>query len=148
MEHEKLHGTLRHTRLTNESADYVSKREQLRLAEIELMRQRERVAELRRLLPKGAAVKDYAFEEGPADLNVGDSPIRSVRLSELFTAPNRSVALYHFMFGKQNTSPCPMCSMLIDGYNGVAPHMAENVDFAIVAAADPPALRAYARERG
>ena len=54
MGHRKLNGTLRHTRLPNESADYIAKREQLRLAEVDLMRQRERVAELRRQLPQGA----------------------------------------------------------------------------------------------
>jgi predicted dithiol-disulfide oxidoreductase (DUF899 family) len=42
---------MRQTRLTNEPADYLARRDQLRLAEIELMRQRERVAELRRPLP-------------------------------------------------------------------------------------------------
>jgi predicted dithiol-disulfide oxidoreductase (DUF899 family) len=56
----------RQTNLANESADYLAKRDTLRLAEIELMRQRERVAELRRQLPKGAVVSDYVFEEGPA----------------------------------------------------------------------------------
>ena len=44
--------------LRNESDEYLSKREELRLAEIELMRQRERVAELRRTLPQGAALQD------------------------------------------------------------------------------------------
>ena len=58
------------------------------------------------------------------------------------------MVLYHFMYGKRNTSPCPMCTMLIDGLNGVADHLAENVDLAIVAAADPTALRAHARTRG
>jgi predicted dithiol-disulfide oxidoreductase (DUF899 family) len=38
--------------------------------------------------------------------------------------------------------------MWIDGYNGVAHHLKQNVDFAIAAAADPPALRAHARARG
>jgi predicted dithiol-disulfide oxidoreductase (DUF899 family) len=38
--------------------------------------------------------------------------------------------------------------MWIDGYNGVALHLAENVDFVIAAAADPPALRQHARNRG
>ena len=52
------------------------------------MRQRERVAELRRGLPQGAALQDYAFEEGPVNLDAGDTPIRTVRLSELFGAPN------------------------------------------------------------
>jgi predicted dithiol-disulfide oxidoreductase (DUF899 family) len=138
----------RQTNLTNEPADYLAKRNTLRLAEIELMRQRERVAELRRRLPKGAVVSDYVFEEGPARLDDGDSPVRPVRLSELFTGPNRSVVIYHFMYGKSNTKPCPMCTMFIDGWNGVAHHLAQNVDVAIVAAADPIALRAHARSRG
>jgi len=148
MGHEKLNGTLRHTRLPNESPDYIAKREELRVAEIDLMRQSERVAELRRQLPQGATVQDYAFEEGPVSLDDGDAPTRTVRLSELFTGPNRSVVLYHFMYGKQNTSPCPMCTMVIDGFNGVVDHVIQNVDFAIVAAADPSALRAHARTRG
>jgi predicted dithiol-disulfide oxidoreductase (DUF899 family) len=38
--------------------------------------------------------------------------------------------------------------MWIDGYNGVGHHLAQNVDFAIAAAADPPALRQHARNRG
>jgi predicted dithiol-disulfide oxidoreductase (DUF899 family) len=148
MVHETIDGTYRQTNLQNEPANYLSKREELRLAEIELMRQRERVAELRRRLPKGAIVQDYEFEEGPTDLNAGDKPTRTVRLSELFTGENRSLVLYHFMFGKRNTSPCPMCTLWIDGVNGVAHHLVQNVDFAIVAAADPTALRAHARTRG
>jgi len=145
---EMIKGTFRQTNLPNESDEYLSKREELRLAEIELMRQRERVAELRRGLPQGTAVQDYAFEEGPANLDAGDTPIRSVRLSELFSAPNRTLVVYHFMFGKKKTTPCPMCTLWIDGWNGVAHHLAQNVDVAIVGAADPIALRAHARRRG
>ena len=52
------------------------------------------------------------------------------------------------MYGKRQTKPCPMCTAWIDGINGVAHHIAQNVDFAIVAAADPAALRAHARARG
>jgi predicted dithiol-disulfide oxidoreductase (DUF899 family) len=148
MVHETIDGTYRQTNLQNEPANYLSKREELRLAEIELMRQRERVAKLRRRLPKGAIVQDYEFEEGPTDLNAGDKPTRTVRLSALFTGENRSLVLYHFMYGKRNTSPCPMCTLWIDGVNGVAHHLVQNIDFAIVAAADPTALRAHARTRG
>ncbi len=36
--------------------------------------------------------------------------------------------------------------MWIDGYNGVAHHIAQNIDFAIVAPAELPALRAHARQ--
>jgi predicted dithiol-disulfide oxidoreductase (DUF899 family) len=142
------HDIYRQTNLTNESADYLSKREELRLAEIELMHQRERVADLRRHLPEGAIVQDYVFEEGPAGLDAGDTPIRTVRLSELFTGSDRSLVVYHFMYGKKQTSPCPMCTLWIDGLNGVAHHLAQNVDVAIVAAADPPALRKHGRARG
>ena len=141
-------GTFRQTNLTNESSDYLSKREELRLAEIDLMRQRERVAELRRHLPQGAAIQDYQFEEGPRDLNAGDAPLHNVRLRELFTKPNRSLIIYHFMYGKQQSKACPMCTAWLDGANGVAHHLAQNLDFAVVAAADVPTLRAFARTRG
>ena len=139
---------MRYTRLAGESTDYVACREELRVAELDLMRRQERVAELRRCLPGGAVVEDYAFVEGPADLDASDAPVKAVRLSELFNAPGRSLIVYHFMCGKRQTSPCPMCTMWIDGFNSVARHLAENVDFVIAAAADPPTLRAHARIRG
>lgn len=148
MVHEMIDGTFRQTNLQNESPEYLSKREELRQAEIELMRQRERVAELRRGLPTGTDVQDYEFLEGPTSLDAGDEPVTKVRMSELFTAPDRALVIYHLMFGKKQTKPCPMCTAWIDGYNGVAHHIAQNVDFAIVAAADPSALREYARDRG
>ena len=136
------------TRLPGESAAYRTARAELLQAEVELMRQRERVAAQRRALPPGPVVPDYTFLEGPAHLDGGDEPVRSVALSELFTAPGRALVVYHFMYGKRQTSPCPMCTLWIDGYNGVARHLAQNVDFAVVAAADPGPLRAHARRRG
>ena len=148
MVHEMIDRTYRQTNLPNESAEYLAKREELRLAEIELLNTRERVAALRRELPKGATIQDYEFIEGPTSLEEGDEPAGKVRLSELFTGPDRSLVIYHFMYGKKQTSPCPMCTAWIDGYNGVAHHLAQNVDLAIVAAADPSTLRAYAQERG
>ena len=145
---ETIDGTFRQTNLPNESKEYLRAREDVRLAEIELMRARERVAELRRALPKGAEIQDYEFLEGAASFTDGDEPVTKVRLSELFTSLDRSLVIYHFMFGKKQTTACPMCTAWIDGFNGVAHHIAQNVDFAIVAAADPAVLRAYARERG
>jgi len=148
MVHEMIDGTYRQTNLPNEPAEYLVAREEVRQAEIELMRQRERVAELRRRLPKGATVQDYEFLEGPASLDAGDEPVTKVRLSELFTAPDRSLVIYHLMFGKKQSKPCPMCTAWLDAFNGVAHHLAQNVDLAIVAAADPATLRAHARSRG
>jgi predicted dithiol-disulfide oxidoreductase (DUF899 family) len=163
MVHEMIDGTYRQTNLPNESPEYLAKREEVRLAEIELRNARERVAALRRELPKGATIQDYEFVEGPTSLDDGDAPTRKVKLSELFShaphpnplaagerekAPDRALVIYHFMYGKKQTTACPMCTAWIDGYNGVAPHIAQNVDFAIVAAADPATLRAHARNRG
>ncbi|MEU4999999.1 DUF899 family protein [Streptomyces sp. NPDC021622] len=138
---------LRQTRLAGESAEYLDAREELRLAEIDLMRHREEVAARRRALPQGPSV-DYVFVEGPADLDAGDTPVREVALSELFTAADRPLIVYHFMYGKLQTDPCPMCTLWIDGFNGVAHHIARNADFVIAAAADLPTLRQHARNRG
>jgi predicted dithiol-disulfide oxidoreductase (DUF899 family) len=135
------------TRLT-ESPEYVAHREKLRQAEIDLMRQREQVASLRRQLPPGSPVDDYVFDEGPARLDDGDAPVSSVRLSDLFTAPGRPLVIYHLMYGKAQSAPCPMCTMWIDGFSGVAHHLAQNIDFAVVAAADTKSLREYGRARG
>src|SRR5580704_17377053 len=103
MTHQFIDGTFRQTNLDNETAQYLHKREELRLAEIDLMRQRELVAALRRALPQGAALPEYSFMEGPDDLRLGDSPVRNVKLSQLFTQQSRPLIIYHFMFGKKQT---------------------------------------------
>src|SRR2546430_8172643 len=108
MVHEMIDGMYRQTNLLNESPEYLAKREEVRLAEIELLNARERVAALRRELPKGATIQDYEFLEGPTSLDDGDAPVTRVRLSELFTAADRSLAVYSFMFGKKEPGACPM----------------------------------------
>jgi predicted dithiol-disulfide oxidoreductase (DUF899 family) len=144
--HEFVNGTYRQTNLTNEPDDYLAAREKLRLAEIELMQHREKVAALRRALPQGATVQDYEFLEGPSNLDAGDEP-NIVKLSNLFTTPGRPLVIYHLMYGKKQVKPCPMCTLWTDASNGVAHHLAQNIDFAIVAAADLTALRDHARNR-
>jgi predicted dithiol-disulfide oxidoreductase (DUF899 family) len=145
--HEFINGTYRETNLTNESAEYLTRREKLRLAEIELMEHQERVAAMRRALPPGAVLGDYEFLEGPVDLDAGDEPMRKVRLSELFTTTERPLVVYHMMYGKRQSKPCPMCTMWVDGFNGVAHHLTQNIDFAIVMAAESKAMRDHARTR-
>jgi len=131
------------TRLAGESAEYTAAREHLRRAEIELTEHRERVAARRRALPPGSVVDDDVFLEGPRALADGDEPVTEVRLSELFGGPGRPLVAYHLMYGKAQSVPCPMCTQWIDGFNGVAHHLARNIDFVVVAAADPPALHTY-----
>jgi predicted dithiol-disulfide oxidoreductase (DUF899 family) len=135
------------TRL-NEPAEYSARREELRRAEVELMRQRERVAALRRRLPPGASVPDYEFLEGPRRLGDGDDPVTTVRLSQLFSSPERALVVQHVMYGKRQTSPCPMCTMWVDGLDAVLPHVEQRADYVVASAADPVALRAHARARG
>lgn len=138
---------MRQTRL-KESSEYRRVREELRQSELELMLQRERVAELRRALPLDTIVDDYVFVEGPADLSAGDAPERETRLSELFTGDGRALIVYHLMYGKAQTSPCPMCTMWIDGFDAIDPHVTQNVDLVIAAAAELGPLRYHARARG
>jgi predicted dithiol-disulfide oxidoreductase (DUF899 family) len=145
--HQFIEESYRQTNLTNESAEYLARREELRLAEIALMEQQERVAAMRRALPLGAVIDAYEFTEGPADLDSGDEPVQQIRLSELLSAEERPLVIYHMMYGKKQSTPCPMCTLWVDGFNGVAHHLAQSVDFAVVMAADLPAIREFARTR-
>jgi predicted dithiol-disulfide oxidoreductase (DUF899 family) len=130
-----------------ESDAYDRARAELREAEIALRAQRIHTAALRRRLPLDTEVEDYLLEEGPADL-AEDEPVRPVRLSELFTAPGRSLIVYQFMYGEAQTKPCASCSMWIDGFNGVARHVVQRADFTVVAQAPIGDVRAWARHRG
>ncbi|HEV3212498.1 MAG TPA: DUF899 family protein [Acidimicrobiales bacterium] len=127
------------TRLS-ESDDYLDRREELRIAELELVDHVERVAALRRDLPVGAVVDDYELLEVPSG--------EQVRLSSLFSASDRALIVYHFMYGKAQTDPCPLCTMWIDGYNAASGHVTQSADFVVVAAAEPAALAAHAASRG
>jgi predicted dithiol-disulfide oxidoreductase (DUF899 family) len=133
----------------NVSPAYLRIRDELREAEIALMEQRERVAELRRSLPREEAIpEDYVLREGPRDLGAGDAPVVERKLSELFDDPAKPLVLLHFMFGGAQESPCPMCTLWADGYDNLVPHLEQRVNFAVVVAGDVATFRAYARERG
>ena len=87
-------------RYPGETDSYRSKRDELLNAEIELRRQTEAVAALRRKLPLGGVVpKDYVF----------DAPDnRKVKMSELFRTGKDTLIIYSFMFGPQMEQPCPL----------------------------------------
>jgi predicted dithiol-disulfide oxidoreductase (DUF899 family) len=129
-------------RLAGESAEYLKLRDELQQAEIDLRDQRERVAVLRRSLPRDQVVSDQTFGE------VRDGERVPVQLSELFLEPDKPLLLMHFMFGGAQTQPCPMCTAWADGYDGALPHIRQRANFAIFAAGDPAALEAWGRERG
>ena len=52
------------------------------------------------------------------------------------------------MFDGTTTSPCGMCTSLVDVFEGAAANLEQRVGFAVVALAPLEALRAYGRNRG
>lgn len=124
-------------RILNESADYRRARIELLAEEIELRRQIERVAEMRRALPPGAEVKNYRFtgENGPADL------------AGLF-GDKQTLVVYCFMYGPQRERPCPMCTSLLSSWNGEAQDITQNVALAVTARSPIERLVAFKKERG
>lgn len=129
-------------RLENESAEYLKIRAELLEAEIALRDQRERVAELRRTLPPIPA-EDYVLREAPPE----GGPVAEVRLSDLF-GDHDTLLLMHFMFGRAQQAPCPMCTMWADGYDGAVPHLLQRVAFAVVVEGDAERFREHGRSRG
>jgi predicted dithiol-disulfide oxidoreductase (DUF899 family) len=128
------------------SEEYITARLAVARAERALRDQVEAVAAARRALPEGALLEDYVLAEGPPD--PGESgPVRSTRLSELF-GDHGTLVVYHLMFGPEDSEACPMCSMWVDGFNGVTEHLAQHCGFAVVAKAPLPKLRAWAARRG
>jgi predicted dithiol-disulfide oxidoreductase (DUF899 family) len=123
----------------NDSAEYRTARVALLAEEIELRRHVERVAEQRRALPAGGEVtQDYDFtaEDG-----------RTVRLSEMF-GEHETLFVYNYMFGPERERPCPMCTTLLDAWDGMARHLQQRAALAIVARSPADRLTAFKRERG
>ena len=132
----------------NETAEYRAARDQLLAAEIELKSNIERVAKMRREMPAGPLVaEDYVFSEGPRDLTE-DGPTQPVKLSELFTAGRDELIVINYMYGPNDTAPCPLCTMWADGYDAVVPHVEQRAGFVLVAATELSNLRQLARSRG
>lgn len=117
---------------------YRRSRERLREAEIRLRDRIEEVAAMRRELPLGPAVRDYQFIEDAA----------YVRLPELFAPDKPHLILYHLMYWSKEDEFCNMCSAWIDGFNGIAPHVTQRVNFVIASRAPFDVLRAWAGRRG
>ena len=129
-------------RLANESERYREIRDRIQDAERALRDQREEVAALRRQLPLDTAFDDITLEEAV------DGERRELPLSLLFRDPDKPLILMHFMYGKKQARPCPMCSAWADGYNGIVKHLEQKVNFAVLVAGDVGVFSAYARERG
>ena len=125
-------------RVPGESAEYRAARTALLAEEIELRRHIERVAAQRRALPPGAAVTgDYRFmtEAGETDL------------AGLF-GDKETLITYSYMFGPQRERPCPMCTNLLDAWDGNADDLQQRIALAVVARSPLERLLAWKQERG
>ena len=123
-------------RIPNESVEYRAARQALLAEEFELRRQIERVAALRRALPPGGLVTgDYRFEteDGPSDL------------AGLF-GDKHTLVVYNYMFGPERKRPCPMCTNLLDAWDGNADDIAQRASLVVVARS--PLERLVAVKRG
>jgi predicted dithiol-disulfide oxidoreductase (DUF899 family) len=140
--------TLATTRFPGESKEYRAARDRLSRAETELRGKLEEVAALRRKLPLGGPVKeDYAFEEAEAGPGARVT-VKQTRLSELFGTGRDTLILYNFMYGPDMPRPCPLCTSILDGLDGSAPHVTSRVSLGIVAKSAIQRIRDFARERG
>ncbi len=137
-------------RFPGESEEYRAARDALLSAETELRRQIAAVAEQRRRLPLGGAVPaDYEFEEWDDDA----ATTSTVRLSELFDDDKDTLFLYSFMWVPESqrlpfVGPCPSCTSIIDGIDGLVPHITQRVNFAVASKGPIDRFREHGRSRG
>ncbi|HEX7758373.1 MAG TPA: DUF899 family protein [Caulobacteraceae bacterium] len=125
-------------RIPGESADYRAARTALLAEEIELRRHIERVAAQRRALPPGGEVKgDYRFEgeEGVTDF------------AGLF-GDKQTLVAYSFMFGPERERPCPMCTNLLNAWEGNALDLDQRLSLVVIARSPIERLLAWKKERG
>jgi predicted dithiol-disulfide oxidoreductase (DUF899 family) len=125
-------------RIKNESAEYRAARTALLAEEFELRRHIERVAQQRRNLPPGGLVEgDYRFmtQDGPTDF------------AGLF-GDKETLGIYSYMFGPQRERPCPMCTNLLGGWEGIAKDLDQRMSLVVVARSPIEKLLAWKVERG
>jgi predicted dithiol-disulfide oxidoreductase (DUF899 family) len=107
-------------------------------AEKDLTRRSDEVARLRRSLPWVRVDKPYAFATEAGEKT----------LKDLFDGRSQ-LLVYHFMFGPDYKAGCPSCSMIADGFNGFAVHLAHHdVMLTAVSRAPLAKLAAYKRRMG
>jgi predicted dithiol-disulfide oxidoreductase (DUF899 family) len=118
--------------------DWLKARIALLKEEKALTERSDELAQQRQALPWVRVDKDYRFE-------VDDG---SASLAELFQGRSQ-LLVYHFMFGPDYKAGCPSCSMIADGFDGFAVHLANHdVTLSAVSRAPLAKLQAYKRRMG
>ncbi|MCW5771873.1 MAG: DUF899 domain-containing protein [Rhodospirillaceae bacterium] len=123
---------------TGTREEWLSARLTLLEAEKAHTRQGDDLARRRRDLPWVAIDKAYRF-----DTDAGEAS-----LADLFRGRSQ-LLVYHFMFGPDYRAGCPSCSMIADGFDGFAVHLA-NHDVMLWAVSRAPLakLNAYKQRMG
>jgi predicted dithiol-disulfide oxidoreductase (DUF899 family) len=118
--------------------EWQAARDELMQREKEHTRIADELARERRELPWVRVEKEYRFDT--------DEGTRT--LAELFDGRSQ-LLVYHFMFGPSYEAPCPTCSSMADGFNGVLPHLnARDATMLLVSRAPLERLQAYKRRMG
>ena len=126
------------THKTGTHEQWLKERLELLKEEKELTRRSDELACQRQDLPWVPINKGYRFETDEG----------SASLADLFRGRSQ-LLVYHFMFGPDYRAGCPSCSMIADGFNGFAIHVA-NHDVTLTAVSRAPLakLQAYKRRMG
>jgi predicted dithiol-disulfide oxidoreductase (DUF899 family) len=126
------------THKTGTRKEWLAARLELLQAEKDLTRRSDALAERRQELPWVPIDKTYRF----------DTDQGKASLADLFGGHSQ-LLVYHFMFGPDYKAGCPSCSMIADGFDGFAIHLA-NHDVALWAVSRAPLekLQAYKRRMG
>lgn len=126
------------THTTGTRKEWLAARIELLDAEKELTRQSDELAKRRQELPWVHINKEYRFETDDG----------TASLKDLFRGRSQLI-VYHFMFGPDYKAGCPSCSMIADGFNGFAVHLAQHdVTLAAISRAPFAKLQAYRQRMG
>jgi predicted dithiol-disulfide oxidoreductase (DUF899 family) len=118
--------------------EFEAAREELLQREKEHTRMADELARQRRELPWVAIEKEYRFD--------ADDGTRT--LAELFDGRSQ-LLIYHFMFGPTYEAGCPTCSSMVDGFDGLLPHLhARDVTLLLVSRAPLAKLQPYKQRMG
>ncbi|HET7930820.1 MAG TPA: DUF899 domain-containing protein [Rhodanobacteraceae bacterium] len=126
------------THKTGTRGEWLKARLELLESEKALTHQSDALAQQRQALPWVRVDKDYRFETDDGKASLAD----------LFRGRSQ-LLVYHFMFGPDYKAGCPSCSMIADGFNGFAEHLA-NHDVMLWAISRAPLgkLQAYRQRMG
>jgi predicted dithiol-disulfide oxidoreductase (DUF899 family) len=116
--------------------EWQTERDALLKEEKELTSRGDELAEKRRALPWVPVEKEYELETADGKRSLAD----------LFDGRSQ-LLIYHFMFGPSYEAGCPTCSSMVDGVDGLLPHLhARDLTMLLVSRAPLEKLLAY-RER-